>query len=243
MRADCPPSRFTSLPAGPYKCRRSGFTLIELLVVIAIIAVLVGLLLPAVQQAREAARRSQCTNNLKQIGLAFHNFQDVYGKLPNGGRDGHDKKGDPLDSCCNSRTRAGWNWGYWILPYIDQANVYNLADDSMDPPVTSTSGNNTGENAVARSMIPVFYCPTRRSPKPHSTFYRNDYAGNGGERGPGGLAAVATAADPTVSNGLSGVLVQTGAGKIKIEDNGCRSLSPPVVVPRQPTGRSSLKPR
>src|SRR5690606_28599615 len=111
--------------------RRGGFTLIELLVVIAIIAILIALLLPAVQQAREAARRSQCTNNLKQMGLAFHNFQDVYGHLPHGARDGH-QDSDPLDFCCRSKTKHGYSWSYWILPQMDQSNVFNLVEDGDD---------------------------------------------------------------------------------------------------------------
>ncbi|WP_437184960.1 DUF1559 domain-containing protein [Planctomicrobium sp. SH668] len=93
---------------------RKGFTLIELLVVIAIIAVLIALLLPAVQQAREAARRSQCNNNMKQLGLALHNYHDVYGTFPPGCRG------------------PGWGMSFWVslLPYLEQANLYNQL--SMD---------------------------------------------------------------------------------------------------------------
>lgn len=88
--------------------RKRGFTLIELLVVIAIIAILIALLLPAVQQAREAARRTQCKNHLKQIGLAIHNYHDVYNMFPTG-------VGYSL-----------WGWKVFILPYIDQSAQYNL---------------------------------------------------------------------------------------------------------------------
>lgn len=105
--------------------RRLGFTLIELLVVIAIIAVLIALLLPAVQQAREAARRTQCKNNLKQIGLAFHNYHDVYGAFP----PGWVSKGAvvPIGGGAGSTLieRGMWSWGAFILPYIEQATLSN----------------------------------------------------------------------------------------------------------------------
>src|SRR5437879_1388776 len=91
---------------------RRGFTLIELLVVIAIIAVLVGLLLPAVQKVRESANRTQCANNLKQIGLAFHNYHDAYSALPPARLD-YD---------------GGVSWAVLIMPFIEQGSAYNQWD-------------------------------------------------------------------------------------------------------------------
>ncbi len=195
-------------------CAR-GFTLVELLVVIAIIGVLIALLLPAVQAARESARRSQCSNNLKQIALAMHNFQDTYQKLPNGARDGDHRIPDSLDACCNSRTRYGWSWLYHVLPFLEQKPVSDLATDGDDPPLTNpSSGQNSKENVVAQAMIPTYYCPSRRIPEPIGSgrFYRSDYAGNAGEREVG----------PTIRNsrsngGMRGVIIQTDRGKTRTE--------------------------
>src|SRR5262245_20109220 len=98
-------------------CRlTAGFTLVELLVVLAIIGVLVALLLPAVQAAREAARRTQCSNNLKQFGLAAHTFNDTYGRLPPGG--GAQGGGSGL----SSSTDFG-SWLVYLLPYVEQTNL------------------------------------------------------------------------------------------------------------------------
>ncbi|MFA8017335.1 DUF1559 domain-containing protein [Bremerella cremea] len=151
-------------------CRRSlsGFTLVELLVVIAIIGVLVALLLPAVQSAREAARRAQCTNQMRQLGLAIHNHHDSHKFFPTAGRGwdylptfnvDHDQTdGSPL---VGAQQEAGWQ--YQILPYLEQMNVYQ--------------GDNYGTaeergHRIAEAVIQTYYCPSRRAAAPTPQSYR-----------------------------------------------------------------------
>jgi prepilin-type N-terminal cleavage/methylation domain-containing protein/prepilin-type processing-associated H-X9-DG protein len=133
---------------------RRGFTLVELLVVIAIIGVLVALLLPAVQSAREASRRMQCSNNLKQIALAAHSFHDVEGRLP-----------------YNTQFQGGWDWNYqqnqrsWsclarLLPYLEQANLKEQMQ-ILNTTNTETSGKTLGQNLdILGTPIKFFFCPS-----------------------------------------------------------------------------------
>jgi prepilin-type N-terminal cleavage/methylation domain-containing protein len=144
------------------KRSRSGFTLIELLVVIAIIAVLIGLLLPAVQKVREAASRTKCINNLKQIGIGLHAYHDARNRLPPGG----DNAAGASNACTGSQACRDneWSWAYQLLPYVEQQAVFNNANDTT----------------VKQSLIPLYYCPTRRSPKTYNNVCMIDYAVNSG---------------------------------------------------------------
>ena len=140
---------------------RTGFTLIELLVVIAIIAILIALLLPAVQQAREAARRMSCKNNLKQIGVAMHNFHDTYQELP---------AGYGFNDIANAAnwTKA-WGWGARILPFIEQENLYNLLGVGTREFDQALPGNNSSSwpadmVAAIRTPIAIYRCPSDITP-------------------------------------------------------------------------------
>ena len=127
---------------------RAGFTLIELLVVIAILSALIALLLPAVQQAREAARRTQCRNNLKQMGLALQNYHDTHRVLPMGYCAGMPYVDGATD------TSPGWSWASYILPQLDQGPLYNQFNWKQSA---------LGAVAIQQS-VPVYLCPTDITP-------------------------------------------------------------------------------
>ncbi|MDR3634980.1 MAG: DUF1559 domain-containing protein [Isosphaeraceae bacterium] len=136
-------------------CRRTrGFTLIELLVVIAIIAVLIALLLPAVQAAREAARRAQCVNNLKQIGLALHNYHSANNAFPSGGS---------AATCCPGGLQVRTMWGAWsaqsmMLPFMEQVAVFNACNFNL---VTIGDGFSEITNSTAvTTQVNSFVCPS-----------------------------------------------------------------------------------
>jgi prepilin-type N-terminal cleavage/methylation domain-containing protein len=143
--------------------RFGGFTLVELLVVIAIIGALVALLLPAVQAAREAARRTKCTNNLRQLALACHNHHDVTGTLPRNGN-----SVDPValqnshgngTGCCNQNV-ATWSWIARTLPYFEQKSLF----DTANIPISVLNSNPQGQTAIA-TVMPMLNCPSDAAPR------------------------------------------------------------------------------
>jgi prepilin-type N-terminal cleavage/methylation domain-containing protein len=149
----------------------AGFTLIELLVVIAIIGILIGLLLPAVQKVREAANRTKCQNNLKQLSLAFHNYDNTYGSLP------------PAYNGPASSQYATWAVG--ILPFIEQEGLYRMWSLPHQYP--------SQPKAMVQTTLSLFFCPTRRQPMISDQGAEaqygmcSDYAGNTGSIEPGNV--------------------------------------------------------
>ena len=133
--------------------RIDGFTLVELLVVIAIIGILVALLLPAIQAARESARRTQCVNNLKQIGLAMHMHHDTHKVLPFG----HKIPAPPLTA---NQDFGEATWIFAILPYMELNAVYDMADPTRGFGSAAAPPSTTNNAPVVRSTLPPFECPS-----------------------------------------------------------------------------------
>ena len=206
-----------------------GFTLVELLVVIAIIAMLVTLLLPAVQAAREAARRTQCQNNLRQIGLAVANFADVRAETLPMGRDGTE--------------HYAVSWAFRILPFLEDASVHESF-------IEGTKVEDIKNAAAMRSAIPSYICPARRGPGELVDFDNNDSATQTPRSAaPGDYAASAGPFAQYGNNGEkdpqeSGVIYTRSKVQLRqVSDGTSKTLlvGDRHVIPRGTTGRKGFE--
>ena len=184
--------------------QRDAFTLVELLVVIAIIGILVALLLPAIQSAREAARRMQCQNNLKQFGLSFQTHHDVYKFFPSGGNSWiwapmfNNNTGSNVGGPCGTpeiapKQMAGW--GFQVLQFMEQRMVWEQAN--------AANRDEQQKNAMG-AMVPAFFCPSRRAPQAFTggTWYSQSETGGYGPSGTYAFAQTDYAASCIENNGI-----------------------------------------
>jgi len=179
----------------PLSRRSRGFTLIELLVVIAIIAILIGLLLPAVQKVREAAARMKCSNNLKQMGIALHMYNDSYNRLPSG-----------WVTSSAAAPNPGWSWSLLLLPYLEQGNLFNTIN-----PNVATPGGPPAVNATLLTVVPVYICPSdanSSATNPNFGSYgKTNYVCNRWVLGPDGNSLPTNISVQTIQDGSSNTIL------------------------------------